>query len=443
MEGRADCVDGVTIRQMIVSWNSSGVLLMTDDRGQSEPVAELECLDGVPQLDAEFSPMAPPRMVLLPMESLLLRSVALPLSHPRFIDSAILGQELEEQAGIDAEQWWLAWQMDRLDEGCAGVVFAMPIAMQQQLAHDPLWSQSSTITPDGWLRLQAQLAAYTVADDAFVAVVDADADGLFFGCWRSGCWLGMRRLNRLQSQSDTFPYGMMALQVVRSLRAMGWCDAAVVGRMDADWHEALMGCDEADAIVWEGQVAAALPSRLEANVEAAREADAALNFRHGRWSAASTGLMDWSLWQRSAALLALLCLFWYGQQQIAISGLQQQSSVVEDAIAQAFHRGLPDQVVMLDPLGQLQVAANGIGVGVDRQQLLRQLAAVAAVRKQITWSLRGLQLQGGVVRLRGTTTDLASLNKIHDLLQQQVGHKVTIEDTDLRKGSVGFRMRWS
>jgi len=428
---------------MIVSWDNSGALLLARETGQRESIADLACANGVPQLDDAHLPTVAPRMLLLPMESLLLRSVVLPLSHPRFIDGAILGQELEEQAGIDADKWRLAWQMDRLDEGCAGVVFAMPIAMQQQLAGDVLWSQAATITADGWVRLQAQLAAHTVADDAVVAVVDADAEGLFFGCWRSGCWLGMRRLNQHYDQDHGSSCGVIAAQVVRSLQAMGWRDAPLIGRVDADWHAALMACEQADAMAWQGQVDASLPARLDANVAAARTDDLTLNFRYGRWSAASTGLVDWKLWQRSAALMAMLCLVWYGQQQFAISGLQQQSSLVEGQIAQAFHRGLPDQAVMLDPLGQLQVAANGIGVGVDRQRLLREMAVVAAVHKQIAWSLRGLQLQGGVVRLRGSTTDLASLNKIHDLLQKAVGHKVIIEDTDLRKGSVGFRMRWS
>ncbi|MDX8414303.1 MAG: hypothetical protein R8J85_09480 [Mariprofundales bacterium] len=429
---------------MIVSWDHCGDLLLARESGQSELVSGLECVGGVPQIDDARLPTVVPRMLLLPMELLLLRSVVLPLSHPRFIDDAILGQELEEQAGIDAEQWWLAWQMDRLDEACAGVVLAMPIAMRQQLAGDALWSQSTTITADGWVRMQTQLAAHTVGDAAVVAVVDADDEGVFFGCWRSGCWLGMRRLNQRHAQENAPTCSVIVTQVVRSLEAMGWRDdAPVIGRLDTAWHEALMGCDEAGEISWQGQVVASLPARLDANIAAARADVATLNFRHGRWSAASTGLVDWKLWRRSAALMVMLCLVWYGQQQFAISGLQQQSSLVEGKIAQAFHRGLPDQAVMLDPLGQLQVAANGISGGVDRQQLLREMAVVAAVHTQIAWSLRGLQLQGGVVRMRGSTTDLASLNKIHHLLQKAVGHKVIIEDTDLRKGSVGFRMRWS
>ncbi|MDQ6964942.1 MAG: hypothetical protein Q9M13_08495 [Mariprofundales bacterium] len=431
---------------MIASWECNGELLLAHELGERELLGDLACVEGVPQLEGEQLPAAAPRMVLLPLELLLLRAVQLPLSHPRFIDSAVLGQELEERAGVDAEQWWLAWQMDRLDDGCAGMLFAMSQAMQQRIAADPFWSQAATITTDGWVRLQAQLSAAVAAEGGeskleAVAVVDGDQAGLFFGYWREGCWLGMRRLNSVDGQGVESARSLVVVQMVRSLRAMGWCGSAVVGRLDGAWREALVGGVE--ELEWAGESVDMLPARLDANVEAASSVDVTLNFRHGSWSAAASGLVEWRKWRRSALILLLIALGWYGQQQMAIRDLQQQSAQVEERVAAAFHRGLPDQAVMLDPLGQLQLAVEGVGVGVDRQMLLRQLASLAAVRQGVEWSISALQVQGGVVRLRGSTKDLKALNRLHEMLQQRVGSRVVIEDTDLRKESVGFRMRWS
>ncbi len=411
--------------------------MLARETGQRRRVEALELVDGVPPLAEGGAPFAAPRMVMVPMELLLLRAVTLPLSHPRFVDGDVLAQELEEQAGIDAEAWWLAWRVDRLEGGCSGVVVAMPRAMQQQIAAHPVWSHAPVVTVDGWVRLQRWLDGVTGGEEAPLAVVDADADGLFFGCYRGGCWLGMRRLNRLPEGDDS----ALMMQLLRSLRSMGWRDGAVVGRLDEELRAAWVR--ETGGEAWNGQVESTLPARLESNVDAALAGDGGLNFRHGRWSATAAGLAEWRSWRRPAALAALALLVWYGQQQWTIADLQARSAAVEAQIAAAFHRGLPDQAVMLDPLAQLQQAAESVGGGSDRQRLLRQLALVAAVYRQVPWTMRALRLEDGVVRLRGSVPDLETLNRVHDLLQKRVGHKVTIEDTDLRKASVGFRMRWS
>ncbi len=440
-----DCA--VTMRHMIATWEPGGSLLLAQEDGEAQAPAVSEWLHGVPRLvdDATVSGV---RIILLPLESLLLRSVALPLSHPRFVDAAVIGQELEEQAGIDSEAWWAAWQLSRDDDGgVAGVAVAMPMAMRETLADDPLWSQAAVVVCDGWVRLQAHRHAAVarssgeISPDVVSVWLDADRDGLFLGCWRGACCLGLRRLNWQISPGRTCSPQELAERIVRSCRTMGWDgNTSACGYLDGVMCEALA----TQGMAWSGTVfEGALPERLQANIAAVADGTVdGLNFRHGRWAAVTPGFAGWRRWRRAALLGCLAVLLWYGQQQWAIAALNRQVSTVEGHIAEAFHRGLPDQAVMLDPLGQLQVAARGLADGDTGQSLLHQIGVLSRVRKDVTWTVREIRMQDGVMRMRGTVADLAALNRLHDRLQREIGGKVTIEDTDLGKGKVAFRMRW-
>lgn len=420
---------------------SSWQALDMDGRQISLTVAE----DGLlPELPDGYSA----GRLLLPVEQLLARSFSLSLAHPRFIDADILAQELNERTGEKQEDWWLAWQAAKDDDGVAGLVFGLPEPLRQQINDEPQWQQLRSVGVDAWDRLQGQLISYTESadlSDGPVAIFDADADGVFFGLWdsvedkaASGIWHGMRRLNWDKGMLSEDQCAELAENIKRSLLAMGWQESgAATGRLGKGllyglelkhWHGCLpdVAADEAD-----------LPGRQEENL--ALPNHLSLEFRHGQW-AAQTGLGWIRSWRRSMALAAVILLIWVLGSAWQVQAMNAQVEQYKERISAAFHKGLPDETVIIDALAQLRRAA-GADTG-ETTQWLSQMNAIGQVYKKIPWILQELSFQDGVMKISGKANSLETLNSIHELLRQETDRDVQLADTDLSGQQVAFRMYW-
>jgi len=377
---------------------------------------------------------ATPQRLLLPLESLLLRPFSLPLSHPRFLDREMLAQELVEQAGIEPEAWRLCWHATACEGGVRGLVFALPLELSRRLETEPGWQACREVGVDAWFRLQAMLPPQPPPD---FTVLDADADGLFLGVRRGSIWYGMRRLNRTASRSIP----ELAEDARRSLAAMGLAadNEPAFGRLDAAWLAAFV-----PALDWHGETVAKLPPRAAATREASRMAARQLfpNFGNG------TGPMEeWRRhlkpWKRTAFLAALLVLAQIGYTLHRLHSLEEAQARLQAGIAAAFHRGLPRERVMLDPLAQLRKAA-GETAGGDAWNFLRMLRAVGRLKEKMAGlHVTAVRYDGGKMRLSATAADLAAVKRARDLLATILGVEVRLEDTQLQRGRVRFRLAWS
>jgi len=396
----------------------------------------------LPVEDANWLPELPAdtrvESLILPLESLLVRSFSLPLPHPRFIDAGVLGQELDERAGEEPERWWLAWRAGKVagEAGqVAGMVFGMPVAWRLAIESDPRWRDMRVITPDAWVRLQAHVSGLDAAANAGpVAVFDADADGIYIGVWQAGIWRGMRRLN---VASGEISQGL-ADQCLRSLMAMGWQQGqSAIGRLDQHRLDALKLGSWAGNIVAESE---GLPGRLQ--MQDAVGAGAELNFRHGRW-AARTGKGWIRPWKRALVLAAGITLIWLMTTMYQIHALNVQADAYRQQIVDAFHQGLPDEKVMIDALAQLRRAAGSNGVvHANLGFWLQQLASINRAYSKEAWDMQELELRDGGIVLAGKAKNLEALNRIRQLLQQESGRDVVLADTDLSGEQVNFRMHW-
>jgi len=383
--------------------------------------------------------------MLLPVELLLSRSFSLPLSHPKFIDEDILGQELNERTGEEADNWLLAWQAAKTEHAVAGLVFGLPESLRTEIDNDERW-QPNTIGVDAWERLQMRLH-YGDTNDAAgdpVAVFDADSEGVFFGVWEqaddkaaTGVWRGMRRLNQAQGLS----HEEMATQIKRSLLAMGWHeDGMAIGRLGLSLFAAL-GLEQWHGdTVEDGSEQSELVARHAANLTLS--ADCGLNFRHGRWTAQSD--YGWLRpWRRAMALAATIMLVWVLGSAWQIHLMDVQAEQYRQRITDAFHKGLPDEPVMIDAIAQLRRAASGGVAGTGSAgDWLRQLAAINRVHKKTPWRLQELSMSDGAIKMSGKADDLESLNKIRQALQLETAKDVTLADTDLSGQQVSFRIHW-
>jgi hypothetical protein len=386
--------------------------------------------------------------LLLPVEQLLARSFSLSLAHPRFIDADILAQELNERTGEKQEDWWLAWQATKDADGVAGLVFGLPEQLRQQINDEPQWQQLRSVNVDAWDRLQAQLTSYTESADLSngpVAVFDADADGLFFGVWDragertdDGVWRGMRRLNWDKEMLSEDQFAELATNIKRSLHAMGWQESAVAtGRLGKgllhdlemkQWH----GCSPDDAAD-----EADMSGRQDENL--ALPIHTSLEFRHGQW-AAQSGLGWVRSWRRSMALAAVILLVWVLGSAWQVQIMDAQVEQYKERISAAFHKGLPDETVIIDALAQLRRAA-GPDTG-ETTQWFGQMNAIGHVYKMTPWILQELSFRDGVMKISGKANNLETLNSIHELLQRETGRDVQLTDTDLSGQQVAFRMHW-
>ncbi len=382
-----------------------------------------------------FADQSFPDMLIWPIERLLSRPFSLPLAHPRFLDMDILGQELAGQAGIEPEEWWLLWRAAAVKNGVAGLVFGMPTTVQADLAADTAWQTCRVVAVDAWLRLQA-LTPENHTDD--FAAFDADAEGLFMGVYHGGVWRGMRRIN----VTSSYTCGAAAKDAMRSVLAMGFepDTMPVYGRLDATWQVELI-----PDVDWRGEVVESLPSRARATYLAASAADAGSvpNFRHGAWAVSGGWQKRLKPWRRTAALAAVLLLTILGGNFYRIHQLHAEQAEIQAGIEAAFHRGLPDEKVMLDPLGQLRKAAGG-GAKSDAWFFLRQLQAVGRLKQKLKGlHIASMEYTGKDMQLSGTVPDLASVNRVRDTLSSILGHQVDVEDTELADKQVRFRIKWS
>jgi hypothetical protein len=382
--------------------------------------------------------------LLLPVEQLLVRSFYLSLAHPKIIDSDILAQELSERTGEKQEDWWLTWQVAKDGDGVAGLAFGLPEQLRQQINEHQQWQKIGSVGVDAWDRLQVQLTSYTESadlSDGPVAVFDADADGVFFGVWDragektdDGIWRGMRRLN--------YGHGCgqeeLAWQIRQSLHAMSWQESGA-----ATGHLGKSLLQELDLKHWHGcssDVAADetdMPGRQTANL--ALSIHTSLEFRHGQW-AAQSGLGWVKSWRRSMALAVVILLVWVLGSAWHVQTMETQVEQYKERINAAFHKGLPDETVIIDALEQLRRAA-GPDKG-ETTQWLSQMNAIGHVYKKTPWILQELSFRDGVMKISGKANNLETLNSIRELLQQETGKDVQLADTDLSGQKVIFRMHW-
>jgi len=406
----------------------------------------------LPAIDGQWLPELPEGFIceqlLLPIEQLLVRSFSLPLANPRLVDAGILGQELDDQAGIEPDDWWLAWQADKAPAAddmpvqVGGMVFGLPEAWKEAIETAPPWQPVRFIGVDAWVRLPGYTAAMdfsgAAVDKEGVAVFDADQEGVFFGLWVSGVCRGMRRINR-QGQDVT----AMAEEIRRTLSAMSGKAGeiyAATGLLDETLLQVL------DLQGWQGtaEPLADLPGRHAASLQRVTSSLVAgtLNFRHGRWAAVA-GFGWIRPWQRTMSLATILLLIWLTSLAYQNYSLNQQASVYQQQIISAFHQGLPDEKVMIDALAQLRRAAGGgAGTAQSGSSWLQQLAAINRVYKKMPWDMRELEWSDGLIKMSGKAGNLQILNAIRQALQQQTGADVKLLDTDLSGERVSFRMQW-
>ncbi len=386
---------------------------------------------------------APVSTLLLPCEHLLQRPFTLPVEHPRLIDGAMLGQELDDQAGVEPQDWWLCWQAVRAIEGVRGLVFALPETLKKQLSDAAIIRDCRQVCPDIAVRLQACLPMEATT----CAVLDADNSGLMLGFVEDSVWRGMRRLNVCQtdgnSQCDT---GLIAEDALRSLQAMGFevDSQPLFGNLDAAWSDTFRELAETSAANWHVQTMDELPSRHAANAAAFSrlQGDSPFNFRHGRWVLQSDWNMHITAWKRAAVLGAFLMLLLIGHDAYRVQQLSAQQQSLRQGIEDTFHQVLPG-VAMIDPMLQLQQAAGG-GAGDGGWFFLKQLQAISQLHgKEKGLVVQGIQYSGKEVVLSGTVADFAVANRVRDALSAILKRKVDLVDTDLQGKQVRIRLRWS
>ncbi len=395
------------------------------------------------------APDAPVRCLWLPVEWVAPKPFSLPVAHPRFLDTAVIAGEWEEAIGEDAAHLWLAWCAARAgaeegakgEAGVAGLMAAMPEAWREALdALAPL----SHVRIDALDRLeQRRREGAPLPGGEAVAVLDADAEGVCFGVWQGakegGFWRGASRLNDAASGG---PAGEDAREWLRAaLAAMGWREGGpVIGRLDA--ARAAWFAD------FGGERGEALPARAAATLDAGAAllasgaAGGGIEFRHGAWAARASlaGLQRW----RGAALLAGLALaLWTGGMAWENHRLHQRIEAAQARIEAAFARALPGQPV-IDALAQLRQAAGGnaAGSGATRRWLAA-MDALARVFAEEPWTIHELEWRDGGMRMRGEVKDLQALNRLRERLAKALGRQMRLDDTELGKDRVGFRMAWS
>ncbi|MDQ6975072.1 MAG: GspL/Epsl periplasmic domain-containing protein [Mariprofundaceae bacterium] len=368
-------------------------------------------------------------IALWPLESMLVRSLHLPLKSVALLDADILQQELADRVGIDPEAWYLCWNFAVETDGIRGLVFGIPETLRQAMADSSDWQHLMHLGVDGWHRLQPYA-------DADLAILEEDDDGLFFGVFLSGCWHGMRRINGLMDAS-------VWSQVVASLESMGF--DPTIHALDGQINTATLAHIQAIDWSWQGSLLKEPIPRYHANLRSLTENNAwsrhAPNFRRGRWAARGS----WQSFRpclRSVTLAGvLLALLLFGQLA-SISNLQQQQDDAESRIVAAFHQGLPDEGVMLDALAQLRQAVERQGKTARTPYLLKDLQAISKSYKKQAWRMKSLNLQRGKMQLTGEIADVKGLNQLQHNLEKEMKHSVRIVDTNLGV-QVSFRLAWT
>ncbi|MDQ6991745.1 MAG: hypothetical protein Q9M11_08455 [Mariprofundaceae bacterium] len=380
--------------------------------------------NGLPELADEAIHLA---HVYLPIEEMLSRAVQFPFSSPDLVDADMLFQMLNDDVDAKIDDWWLAWHLEPCQDGVAGMVFGMPESWRQSMQHNENWSDAKIIGVDAYERLHVH------AEQGIAAVIiSQDEDGLFFGFFDGQAWRGMRRLNvSTWQQSEQF-------QLEKSLQAMGFeaQQHAVVGiASETMWQYLHDQTWQTEGKVWKN-----LPTRHEANLALDDTSISTLNFRHGHWSAKQVW-QRWSFWQRSVTLMLATLMIWFAGTWYQLNQLDTALKNQQARIVAAFHQGLPQATVMLDPLAQLKQATGGESTQVNHL-FLSDLEQVGSVYQQQPWQLNALSLREGQMNMTGTVPSLKQLNNIQQALQQKLKQEVRIVDTQMAKNHVSFRMTW-
>lgn len=419
---------------MIAYWDGSFLHLK---RSAEEEEARIPLVPGNGVWEALAGELPqPPRMLLLPLEHCLQQPFRLPLRHPRFLDAQILGQELNDQSGEDPEAWWLTWHAVAVEDGVEGVLFGLPVVGKEALSSLPQWELCQFVGVDGCLRLAHWLPEEEIGP---CAVVDADQQGIFVGFYEAGNWRGIRRINRLPKKG----LDDLAEDMFRTLSSMGFAaeQHPVYGRVDKD----LLTFVEGKMPQWRGRVCESLPDRGHATLSLACNKTRRLgpNFRHGQWSPSSQWRRSLAPWRRAIALALVLVFALIGRDLLLLRDLQQREHELQAGIEAAFHRGLPQERVMLDPIAQLRASAEGIQQG-DPWLLLRQLESIGAVKRRFqNLEIRAIELSDEGMVLSGVAASLSEAARIRDALGQVLHRQVRLQDTELSGSKARFRLKWS
>jgi len=369
-----------------------------------------------------------------PIEQLLVRPFSLPLADTRMLDADILSQEVAELTGEEEDNWWLAWRAGKLDSGVAGLVFGLSQNIRREMQQHPEWEQCPQLLIDGWERLKEACGG---CDNC--AVIDEDADGVFFGFVRNGVWHGLRRINRKFNSDEMQSDESVARDILYSWKAMGMDveNDPVVGKLGPSLASRM----QESFANWDVALREKLLERHAANFEIGEQPAPALNFRHGKW-AVRKSWHGFQRWKRPAIMAAGLLLIWMVATTVQIFTIGMRAEKYQGMIEEAFHRGLPKEAVMLDPLAQLRRASGGSEAGGNGSDLLQQLKLLGEAYRQQDWQLKEISYENGKMVMSGSASDIASLNRIRDRLGKASQREVVISDTDLTAGRVSFRMKW-
>lgn len=430
-----DAVEAVPlddVEQVIVetaSWDGASLMCRCQDGQVIDAVANSD-ESVVPELPEEVASV---ERCFWPIEKLLVRTFSMPLSDPKLLDGAILAQELSDLSGEEASAFWLAWHAGKTEEGVSGIVFGLPQSVRQAMSGEPAWQTCPQLLVDAWERL-----TFLAGDLETCAVIDEDENGLFIGYLREGVWRGVRRMNRELSETSRLGDEELAEQARYSWQAMGLEPSEpVVGRVG----KALGDMLKQDDMDWQAEVVDALPDRQQANLAVELVSSPILNFRHGKW-AIKKGWQGLRVWKRPLLLAAGLMLIWSAVTITSIYSMSRQADEYRTAVETAFHRGLPNETVMLDPLAQLRKAGGSSGQSESSQQFLEQLQHISGLYQDSSWEMNELDFRDGEMKMSGVVKDIDSLNRMKDQLQQKSGRSVVITDTDLSGEKVSFRMKW-
>ncbi len=422
---------------LLAAWDGQKLWL---GEGDAEPVCvDAESIEEPQLADSSVAAGDNITALLLPMEQLLIRPFALPLANARLLDREIVAQELDELTGEEMDDWWITWVVDQSSSGVAGMAFAMPESIRQEMVASEAWAGCELVAPDGWVRLARHIKDY---QGQCCAVVDADAEGVFAGVYEQGCWLGMRRINRKGRKDEN-----LLQDILRSLTAMGF-DASsddMLGQMD----EVLVAGLSDGVSWWRGETTNDLLPRQQVTLATLAEnmEMPMVNFRRGAWAVRSNWAAGFSAWRRAAVMAAVFVLLVLGLDIAEVVRLDYRAKSLRADIEAAFHRGLPAEKVMLDAIAQLRAAVGGGTATAGANELLLQLQGISAAKSDAEvasrWQLQELDFKSGEIRLFGAADDLATVNRLRDLLAAKLAAEVVIEDTELSSGKVRFRMRWS
>lgn len=411
-----------TLPTIDLSWHRASMMWKDHAGGIHAYEHESPNLSELPDLPVEDVLLG---RVYLPMEYLLVRHISLPLKQVNMVDKAILFQELADSSDVDADEWWLTWKLNACENGVAGMLFALPEALRESMQQHEQWSKNKELLVDGYERLQAY-----VQQTQACLIVDQDDEGLFFGVYDGQAWRGMRRLNGDIEECW--------LQLLHSSMAMGFDtqNDVVCGQV----YDVLLAKIKEEKLPWQGELLNTQRSRHEANLSISKSSEKnILNLRHGSW----TLRREWDhlhMWKRSAVLASLVLLAWIIGSVVGLQRMDNKIKVYEQRLEAAFHQGLPNEPVMLDPLAQLRQAAGGSVVG--DTTFLSSLQAVSKVYQVQAWQLKTLEMHDGEMHMRGEVKDIKSLNKMQLSLKKALQKEVNIADTNISGEKVSFRMHW-